>query len=330
MTRLFLHDRELSTVFSLLGNKENDITYSVGWGLAQCAPFLTALMRSVFRGGDPGTQPTVRLQQHGEDGGYTDIEIDAERFHLIIEAKRGWNLPEAKQLERYRSRLNRRNGKNALVVLSECTSAYAKERLPTMIRNVPVFHRSWKEVRAMAHASAGRGSHAEKRLLKQLSRYLETLMSMQNQISNEVYVVVLSPQLPAWSHISWLDFAIKRRVYFHPIAAGWPKEPPNYMGFRYGGFLRSIHHVDRYEIVDDVSRRVRNISGPKWRKERWSGGRPFINYFIYHLGPAIRPQREVRNGPIYATGRVKAALDLLLTCDTIAEAVRKTKERPQE
>ena len=36
----------------------------------------------------------------------------------------------------------------------------------------------------------------------------------------------------------------------------------------------------------------------------------------------------MKNGNIYATARLTAAIDLLLTCDTIAEAVRLTQERP--
>ena len=32
---LKLHGRPIGTVFDLLGKKENDITYSVGWALAQ-------------------------------------------------------------------------------------------------------------------------------------------------------------------------------------------------------------------------------------------------------------------------------------------------------
>jgi hypothetical protein len=36
---------------------------------------------------------------------------------------------------------------------------------------------------------------------------------------------------------------------------------------------------------------------------------------------------EVKNGRIYANARVTAAIDLLLTSQTMAEAVRLTKER---
>jgi hypothetical protein len=331
MTELFLHGQRVHTVFSLLGKKENDITYSVGWALAQSEAFLTALLRSVFGSADIGCPQSINLQQHGKDGGYTDITINTDEVQLIIEAKRGWTLPGEAQLRRYAARCKNQDLKSALLVLSECSPNYANEHLwPKGIRNVPVLHRSWKELRDMTRHSLRHGSHAQKRLLEELRNYLEGLMTMQNQTSNEVFLVVQSHNRPNWSKLSWLDFLKKHSVYFHPIRARWPKEPPNYIGFRYDGFLQSIHHVDSYEMVEDVSKRVPDINGKKWREERWGRGKPICKYFIYHLGPPIEPPRPVRNGDIYPTALCWAALDLLLTSRTIAEAIRKTKQRPQE
>ena len=54
------------------------------------------------------------------------------------------------------------------------------------------------------------------------------------------------------------------------------------------------------------------------------------NYFIFRLGTAIKPNKEIRTGNIYRNGRVWAAIDLLLTCDTIAEARDETKKRNNE
>ena len=54
------------------------------------------------------------------------------------------------------------------------------------------------------------------------------------------------------------------------------------------------------------------------------------DYFVYRLGPAIRPQKEVRTGNIYRNGKVWAMLDTLLTCDTISEARDLTKRRKQQ
>ncbi len=52
------------------------------------------------------------------------------------------------------------------------------------------------------------------------------------------------------------------------------------------------------------------------------------DHFVFDLGPAIIPNKEIRTGKgIYRNGRVWAAIDLLLTSDTMTEARDKTKER---
>jgi hypothetical protein len=48
MTELTLHSQRVETVFDLLGDKEDDITYSVGWGLAQSADLARTLLREAY------------------------------------------------------------------------------------------------------------------------------------------------------------------------------------------------------------------------------------------------------------------------------------------
>jgi hypothetical protein len=50
-------------------------------------------------------------------------------------------------------------------------------------------------------------------------------------------------------------------------------------------------------------------------------------HYFYWLGPAIKPDHEVKTGKIWRSGGVSAALELLLTCDTISEARDRTDER---
>jgi hypothetical protein len=52
-----------------------------------------------------------------------------------------------------------------------------------------------------------------------------------------------------------------------------------------------------------------------------------VPHFLLHLGPPISPDQKVANGAIYPNASVVADIDLLLTCATIAEACRATKER---
>ena len=108
----------------------------------------------------------------------------------------------------------------------------------------------------------------------------------------------------------------KKRLYFHPVGNRYPKEPVNYVGFRYNGKLQSIHHVDSWEIVPDMHNKIPEID---------SGA--IKDHFLYRLGPPIIPQREVRSGRIARSNRVVVMIDLLLTCDTISEALDLTNKR---
>ncbi len=48
VTELTLHSRTVGTVFDLLGRKEDDITYSVGWGLAQSERFTRSVLSEAY------------------------------------------------------------------------------------------------------------------------------------------------------------------------------------------------------------------------------------------------------------------------------------------
>ena len=311
----------MRTVFALLGSAEDDMTRSTGWALARSPAFLAAVLARLAPGHAPGSAIGVRLQEGSEHGGYTDVEIETEQLFFIIEAKRGWTLPSRRQLELYAPRLALREKHGGLVVVSECSREYAVPRLPTDVGGTPVLYASWEEIVHLAAAAAVSSGWVEKRLLAELGDYLEGLIHMQDQQSNLVYVVVLAEGTPEWSTMSWRDFVRVKRQYFHPYGkAGWPVMPPNYLGFRWQGRLRSIHHVESYEIVDPLYAKLPEIIPEKW-------GEAEGEYVLYALGPGIAVPGEVKNGPIYPNARLTAAIDLLLTSETIADAVRLTKER---
>jgi len=122
-----------------------------------------------------------------------------------------------------------------------------KEYLPTNVQGIPVQHISWDEMNSLSHLNGI--SHAEKQLMRELRNYFATFVNMQNQESNWVYVVSLSNW--EWAPgLTFIQVVEKRKRYFHPYArSGWPKQPPNYLGFRYGGCLQRIHHVESAEVI---------------------------------------------------------------------------------
>jgi len=325
MGNLYLRKRHVSTVFSLLGDKENHISYSIAWGLSRSPQFLLHFIKEVTNETVNPELVTVSLQEHETHGGITDIELRLPgELHIILEAKRGWNLPHMAQLQQYANRESFKHSKASvrlILTLSECSSEYAQRNIKANhINGVQVAHVSWRQITICAHRAYQSGSNSEKQLLRELNTYMEGLMTTQKTDSNLVFVVSLgSGRVEGWG-ISWIDIVTKRSLYFHPAAKGWPAVPPNYIAFRYNGKLQSIHHIEEYEVVDTLSERIPEI--PK--KTNYKGKR-----FLYNLGKGFAPAHDVPTGNVYRNGRVWCMLDTLFTSPTIAKARDVTQQRAQ-
>lgn len=323
MAILESYGREISSVFQLLGDKENDITLSMSWALSRCPEFLKAVVSTIAGITINPNETVVRNQAFDAKTGITDIEItDGKSVHIIFEAKRGWALPEADQLTRYSLRDDFRNStapQKHIVSLSESTKTYANLYLPLQsINGIPVTHLPYNEVYQLAEESAGASNHEQKHLLAQFTDYLRGIMSMQKKDSNMVYVVALGTDKPAGCDITWIDIVQKHNCYFCPVGGkGWPKEPPNYIAFRYYGQLQSIHHIESYTVTRNMHDEITEMPDEVWADD----------CYIYHLGPAIVPGKTVKTGKIFRNGRVWAMLDTLMTCDTISDARDLTKIR---
>lgn len=317
---LTLHGRQLASIFELLGEKENDFTYSIGWALSRCPTFLKAFLAGVFPNTPLPDAVDVCLQEHGTEKGFTDIELQGEGLHVIVEAKRGWQLPSRHQLAKYRPRIHKGTPLAAIVAVSECTREYAEEFMDAkVIDGVPVMHRSWAD---LTRCAAGGESHAEKRLLGELCTYIRRYANMQKQDSNWVYVVSLSNDDAGGGGLSYIDIVVKKHKYFHPYGGkgGWPKMPPNYMGFRYYGKLQSIHHIEGHRVF----RNFHDVF-PEFPDRNEDG--PLV---VYDLGPAIVPSKPVASGRVKRAMRVWAMLDTLLTSATISDARDESAKRGQE
>lgn len=321
MGELYLHQRKLDSIFQLLGEHENNISYSMAWALTRCPSFLTNFL-NIFHLKANSQGVVTRLQQREKEGGITDIEVELpDHFYIIIEAKRGWILPDLSQLKKYADRVTFKTCNapfKCLVVMSEFGREYAKANLGlSEVKGIRVEYISWKDMAVLAKESRPKGSYAEKRLIDELIRYLGGLINMQQGDSNWVYVVSLgSGTPPGWS-ISWIDIVNKKGRYFHPVSGkGWPNEPPNYIAFRYKGKLQSIHHIDGYEVITNLHKHIPEIPDEAWEP-----------HALYKLGQAFAPSKEVPTGNIYPNGRVWCMLDTLFTSNTISEARDLSKKR---
>lgn len=306
---LSAHGRAVHSVFELAGVKEPALTGAVAFTLSRSAAFARALGDDL---GLEGSLRSVHVEQRDVLGGRTDVELHGDDgLRVVLEAKRGWTVPTADQLSRYAAR-----SPELLVAITDCTDRYAHQLgLPDQVAGIPVVHRSWRHLLELVRG-AGRD-----RWVTELRRCLEvTVSTLQDVLSNQVYCVSTGP-IGALDGTHGGDF-VARDVYFHPHGKRWPTNPPTYLGFRWQGALRTIRHVDSYELVGDLRdgaeldrvSDVEQLAAP---------------HMVYQLGPHIGPPHPLPHGPGYnpRSGRHWVFLDLLLTCVTYREAVTASGER---
>ncbi|RIH66185.1 hypothetical protein D1164_04545 [Mariniphaga sediminis] len=317
MQNLKLGYNSITSVYELLGDKEDDMTYGLGYVLSKSPAFLSlALLQYGHQYIDPELCK-IQLQRHEiKDRGYSDIEIwYREKRLLIIEAKKGWVLPNINQLEKYKGRFTKNDFPSSIGVLSECSNEYAKRNLNKHYKFV-----SWKTIYKLLNKAYNETtSIIEKNHLNEYSTYLSKLITMDREQSNWVYCVSLSRTKVKGSDATFIDIVNKYSRYFFPYnqGNGWPTEAPNYLAFRYDGKLQSIHKVEKFEVNDNLNQSMPTVI---------SDNTPDLHFYL-HLGPAIKPPKVVKNGKIWPNGRLWCMIDTLLTCDTIEEARNISQER---
>ena len=324
MPSLRLHGNDVKSVFQLLGSKENDITFSMAWALSECPVFLDNLVYGII-----GTHPDLRLvtiviqdyKKEENRRGFTDVEItDDLNFHIIIEAKRGWIMPGIAQLEHYSHHFIPVPYKY-IVTMSECSQEYASSCLPfDNIANIPLKHIPWLEIYQTAKSSVAKSNNRQKNILNEFITYLEGIITMQNQTSNWVLIVPLNYKKAEGCNLSFIDIVNIKRRYFCKMGAHGIKTPPNYIAFRYNGKLQTIHHIEGYTVTKNMHDEIPEMPDVEWDDD----------HFIFRLGDAIKPSKDIKTGNVYASGRKWAMLDTLFTAETISEASKISYERVRE
>lgn len=319
---LLVRGSNAANIFRLNGADENSATYALGWLLDQSKLFRSAMINAWFGEFLPSEDDVISLQKHGSDGGFTDIEVHAGRqYHAIVEAKRWWDVPTTAQLNRYRPRLSAIGANiQRLISVSAADAAFAYRRLPSHIDGAEIVHQSWGDIQRIAkQARAGSTGFEERLWLNHFIQHLQEFVAMDRVRDNNVFVVSLGlkPMVEGGKH-TWIDVVEKDGCYFHPVGKGFPKQPPNYIAFRYDGKLQSVHHIDSFEVVEDLSS-VNHC----WIKTNF-------DHFVYRLGPPMRPKTEKRTGKgIVKAGHAWCAIDTLLSDSfkTISEARDETARR---
>lgn len=325
MPELLIYNRPVRTFFELLGTKEDHISYAFGWCLSRSSKLLSLFLGKSLNktiSTEMAEATMIMLQVTEQKKGRTDFElILPNEFAVVVEAKKGWLLPDTVQLEKYSRRTAFNTaGLKRIVSLSECKPYYANCYLPKAINGIPVVHIGFSEVNKLIKSARQQTkSIHEKEILIQFSQYLNQVYTMQKLDSNFVFVVSLGAGFPENWKLSWIDIVKRENKYFHPVGKGWPKEPPNYIAFRYNGQLQSIHQIEEYEVSKNLSKSFPHLT-PR--------GPDHEPHFIYKLGPAFKPTEVKPTGKgIYPNGRIYCMLDTLFTAKTISEAFLETKRR---
>jgi hypothetical protein len=181
--KLFRYTREVKNIFVLLGDKENDMTLSLGWVLSRSDEYLGALLKNLTgRTFDNVAHAVVRLQTGRAGAGITDIEVDVGKdIAVIFEAKRGGDLPSGEQLQRYDAVLATSPAKQKLLVaLTNATPERAKAALSGIsITNGQLLHLSWKELLSVARST--NETKENKRWLNDFADFVEMYLRPAHQ-----------------------------------------------------------------------------------------------------------------------------------------------------
>ncbi|ADB39098.1 hypothetical protein [Spirosoma linguale] len=324
MAQLSIYGKPITSFFQLLGDNENDISYSIGWALSQSPSFLRSFIQAVTGKLYDLQNLAIHLQAYQRTKGFTDFELILPgEFHLIIEAKKGWTYPTYDQLYKYATREDFVKSKatvKKLIVFTDCSRDYNNAFFTNReVSGYEVTVFSYSEIYQLVQWSQADGSNTEKRLLIDLRTYLETLITMQDKTSNLVWVVSLGEGHASFSSLNFRQIVEQKKLYFHPIGGSYRKEPPNYIAFRFDGKLQAVHHVDSFEVFKNPSQIDPSFDDTELE----------CPYFVYRLGRPI-PSTPIPNGhKIVMANRVECMLDTLLTSSTISDALDLTKERLQ-
>lgn len=310
------HGRDVTAVFDLLGRDENDLTAALGFTLDRSPSLLAALAEGLA----PGFPAPISVAMEvADEFGRTDLELHGPGRLLVVEVKQGWDLPELEQLESYARRVLRRGGPAAggLVTLSQASIEWAAAKLPTHALGVPVRHLPWALVLDLLGAARAGVRGAERLWLDELDTYLRRATAVRDISDCWTYCVVVSDDRPGGGGARTFRGFVEHGTYFHPFGTGgWPKEPPNFMAFRWSNQVKRIHRVVAAEVIPDLQTRWPDIPRDDATQQP---------HAVYKLGPAL-PVPPLPSGQNYRATRLLVLLDHLLVGPTLRDALEETNK----
>jgi hypothetical protein len=316
MPTLRLHNQHVSSPYHLIGGDENALTFALGHCLSQSQPLLKDILRraGVHHLGKRALDAVqIELQRHEpEDGGFTDIELYLPgRFKVIFEAKIGGGWPHERQLQKYEKRL-------------ESDPTIKVRRLIVLVNRPPGAARRlpkwcgvarWTEVRESVHRLAQVAPPDSP--VRWLDGFLKEVYDVRLGFEDEVWIVPLGKHgICEDNPYPLVDVPRSHHKYVFPTRFN-PRKTL-FIAFRYDGKLQAVHRIVREQGgVTNYNQVIPALDC-----------NPHVECTAYHLGPPIPLGRQPRTGPgIPRNTKTYCDLDLLLTSETVSDAVRLTKER---
>jgi hypothetical protein len=316
MPTLRLHNQHVSSPYQLIGRDENALTFALGHCLSQSQPLLKDILRraGVHHLGKRALNAVqIELQCHEpENGGFTDIELYLPgRFKVIFEAKIGGGWPHERQLQKYEKRLQ----SDPTVQLARLVVLVA--RPPGAARQLPEWCglMRWSDVRQFVDQLAKADpAHPP---VWWLDTFLKEVYDVRLGFEEEVWVVPLGRH-PICEDNPFPLIDVPRQYDKYLFPTRFNPRKTLFIAFRYDGKLQAVHRIVREQGgVTNYDQVIPGLHGD-----------PHIECTAYHLGRPIPLARQPRTGPgIPRNTRTYCDLDLLLTSETISDAVRLTKER---
>lgn len=325
MPNLFAYGRQVRTPFGILGTDENSLTFALGYTMQQCPRLLQMFLSAIGLKGiriASLQHAKIHLQTHRAEG-ITDIEVILPgRFHVIIEAKVGLNIPSLEQCRRYIKTLKSSTAKECrLVMLVDADTAQTLEvyRGKDEVLDQFLVGFRWVEFFDMRPGLFKKLSpnHNEGRWVRAFFEFLDGEFQMKSY-TEEVWIVPASTK-PLWEGgWSLYDTHVKGKIYYRTTRI---KQRPLYIALRANGQVKALQRVLRVEYeakLTDYVPEMKSIK-PSW---------PSKPHTIWHLSEPTSLPKSIRTGDKFMRARhVYCDIDILLSSSTVKEAEERMKQR---
>lgn len=324
MARLTSGRRTVASVFGVRGYKEVHMTDALAFVMSR-VPALIASLKNTNGTEQPEPSYHLYTQRTDHHKTRTDIELENDTNHIIIEAKRGIRVPSKKQLVHYTKRFTDEHKAHELWIISDSPTNFAKSKLDDYQLKKSWRFFSWRDVQSAARRIVADSAIPAQLWLNELITYLDEHLRRIDR-PDMVYIIPLGSNPVPGRSMSSIELLDTRHMYVHPVGRGRPQASASLLGFRYRGKLQSIHKVLNMYEKKQLPGTFTITGVPQNGRHR-----------MYELGPSL-PLSPTKTGDKLwriPSGRIRNRLLLLhtfflKTCSSLEEAAKQQSTQRQQ